>query len=365
MDYYGSGVHTVLMGLLEGISEIDTNHEFILLSGPNQSFPESLDLRKFQIVSISPSTDTPIGKLFWDHVSVGIACKRLGIDVLYSPAHVRPAYAPGKVVVHVLDMMYHRFPEYWKWTDRAYFKFAVSALTSRATRIAALSESTKRDILSILSLGEDLIKVIYPGVPNGYGIVDPIESQKIREKYHIYDPYILFVGSSHPRKNLVRLIDAYEKVAKEIPQILVLKLSTHWNDKNVRRRIEESTLKNRIAIIQKTIPPSELACFYNEADLFVFPSLYEGFGLPVLEAFACGCPTVTSNVGSLPEVAGDAAILVPPNNTEAIRNSIFLVVSNPDLRSNLRERSLHQARKFSWSIAAQETLELLEEASLC
>jgi glycosyltransferase involved in cell wall biosynthesis len=361
LKYEGSGIHTFLTGLLRGIAEIGSQHEIVLLVDPSQSLPATLDTHQFQVVPVFPHTDTILGKFWWDHVAVGRVCKSLEVDALYAPAHVRPAYAPCPVIVSVLDMMYHRFPYYWKWSDHIYFRAAVSTLTSRATKIAALSKSTKQDILSFLPVSKERVEVVYPGVPEGCQPLLPHESEGIRERYQLPNPFILFVGSFHPRKNLMGLLDAFGGIANQLPHDLVI-IGSRWSSEATLERIQSNSLVQRIRLIG-FVPWSDLPRFYNEADLFVFPSVYEGFGFPVLEALACGCPTITSNISSLSEVAGDAAILVPPDSTEDLGNAMYQVLTDAELKAELRQRALRQAQRFSWTTSAKKTIKLLEDAA--
>jgi len=150
-----------------------------------------LDNTKTIIISIDPGTNSSIGKFIWDHYAIGYACRKYHIDVLYSPSHVRPIYSPCPTVVKVLDMMYYIFPEYWNRFDSFYFQTFVSLLTSRASRISAISENTKRDIMSVLNIEENKIEVIYPGIPYGFKVVNKRESVRIREKLNFPKPYII------------------------------------------------------------------------------------------------------------------------------------------------------------------------------
>ncbi len=363
LKYEGFGMQTLLAGLLKGIEEIDTQHELVLLVESGQLLPESLPVDRFQVIPVPTYSDTAFGKLWWDHVAVGRACKKLQIDALYASAHVRPAYIPCPVVVSVFDMMYHRFPQDWPWSDQAYFRLAVSLLTSRATAIAALSKNTKQDILALLSIPEERVEVVYPGVPLEFTRLPPSDSENIRERYDLPSPFILFVGTFHPRKNLLGMLDAFEEIATEIPHDLVIIGPVVWNNQHILRRMRGSRFTDRIRFIG-FVPRSDLPLFYNQADLFVFPSLYEGFGFPVLEALACGCATITTNVSSLPEVAGDAAVLVAPGKVEELSNAIRQVLGDTELRARLRRSGLQQAQRFSWSITAHKTIALLEKAAV-
>lgn len=362
LRYKASGIQILLAELLRGLSEINHEHEIILFVDPHQPLPVSVDTRRMHIERISPKTDSSIGRFLWDHIEVGRACKRLDIDALYAPAHVRPAYTPCPVVVMVPDMMYHRFPEYWDWSDQEYFRVVVSTLTPRAAKIVALSESTKRDIVSYLSIPKDKIEVVYPGVPEGFKPVSTQESNKIREEYDLRRPFILFVGSFHPRKNLPGLLDAFEMVANRCPHDLII-VASRWSNKAIKERIRESPIAERIRPVG-FVPDGYLPLFYNEADLFVFPSLFEGFGFPVLEALACGCPTITTDVSSLPEVTGDAALLVPSGATGELSQAIYQALTDSSLNTKLRQRALQRAQIFSWTMTAHKILSLLEDAAL-
>ena len=363
LAYQNSGLNTLLEGLFRGIQQIESSHEFLLLFEPGQSIPKWLQ-EQFRVVTIQPRTQNPISRFGWDHLAVGKICKKLGVDALYAPAHVKPIYTPCPVVVCVLDMIYHLYPQFWNWSDQTYFRFMVSNFTPRATRIAALSESTKADLLALTNISEDIIEVIYPGVPEGFGIILPEESVTIREKYGLEKPFILFIGSFHPRKGLRNLLEAFERCAHLLLHELVILVSTQWEDQDIEQNLDSSKVSKRIRLLKGIVPRSELPKFLNQADLFVFPSLYEGFGLPVLEALACGCPTITTDISSLPEVAGDAAVLIPPDNTQALSDGIVQVLSDKDLRVNLKQLAVRQAKIFSWKKTAEQTIQLLEEAAM-
>jgi glycosyltransferase involved in cell wall biosynthesis len=362
LQYNASGIQTHLVGLLKAISDVRCTHEIIVLVDPNQSLPEILTSSPIEVIGIRPPTGKVLGRLFWDHVAVGHTCQRQGIDALYAPAHVRPLFAPCPVVVVIYDMMYHRFPQYWGWSDRSYFRTAVSLLTPRAARIVATSRSTKQDILSLLPVDEQKVEVVYPGVPEGFKPVSDARSREVRDRYGLTKPFILFVGSFHPRKNLVGLLDAFDEIVDTIPHDLVI-IGSRWGDKAVLERIQKGSLAPRVRLVG-FVRRADLPLFYNEADVFVFPSLYEGFGFPVLEAMACGCPTITTDVSSLPEVAGDAAILVPPNTQQDLAQAIYETVTDKELQTQLREQAIAQARRFSWTSAARQTLKLLEQAAV-
>lgn len=355
--YEGYGVQTLLLGLLRAIADLHSGHEILLVVDTTQQLPAELK-RAFRAVPLAPRPDGPAARLWWDHAAVGMLCRQLSVDALYCPAHVRPLYAPCPTVVSVPDMMYHRFPKQWAWSDQAYFRLAVSSLTRHATRIAALSEATRQDLLPLLGIPAERVEVVYPGVPVGFQPVDPASARK---RYDLERPYILSVSSDHPRKNLPGLIAAYEQIAAAVPHDLVLVGPSVWQSEETRALVADSPVARRIRKVG-VVPEADLVALYSGADLFVMPSLYEGFGFPVLEALACGCPTVTSDISSLPEVAGDAALLVAPGDTAALAAVLQRVLAEPALRAELRERGFAQARRFSWCRAATQTIGLLERA---
>ncbi|WP_165360615.1 glycosyltransferase family 1 protein [Candidatus Chloroploca sp. Khr17] len=355
--YAGYGVQTLLLGLLRAIAELDTEHELTLFVGSDQHVPEELR-GAFRIAPLAPAPNAAAARLWWDHVAIGMLCRQLGVDALYCPAHVRPLYVPCPTVVLVPDMMYHRFPEQWPWSEQAYIRCTVSGLTSRATRIAALSEATRRDLLALTATPSERVEVIYPGVPLGF---HPRSAADVSRRYDLQQPYILSVGSDHPRKNLLGMLRAFEQIAPSITHDLVLVGPAVWPSAALEQRIAASPVINRIRRLG-LVSEADLVALYSGADLFVFPSLYEGFGFPVLEAMACGCPTITSNVSSLSEVAGEAALLIPPGDTTALTAAMRRALDDSSLRVELQRRGIERAKAFSWQATAQQTLELLIRA---
>jgi len=360
LTYDGSGIQRLLMGLLQAIGHLDCGHEIFVLVKPGQKIPENLAGTPLRFFPVSSGADTLLNRMRWDHVAVGRACNTLGADVLYAPAHVRPAYAPCPVVVMVPDMMYHKFPEFWPWHDQAYFRLAVSLLTTRAARIAALSECTKQDLLSFLKVPADKVKVVYPGVSAEFRPMPLEDRNRVARTYGLHRPFILFVGSYHVRKNLKGLLEAFSRIAGGIPHELAI-VGSRWCPDEILESIERTGVADRIRLLQY-VPDAALPSLYSAADLFVYPSLYEGFGFPVLEAMACGCPTVATNVSSIPEVVGKGGILVPPGDVSALASALGQIANDLEQRAYLAEQGLIEARRFSWTKTASQMVRLWEEA---
>jgi glycosyltransferase involved in cell wall biosynthesis len=183
----------------------------------------------------------------------------------------------------------------------------------------------------------------------------------VRRKYRLFAPYIIFVGTVEPRKNLVTLVKAFAAVVKDFPHLLVLAGARGWMSEPVFAEIERQGLKDRVVHLGY-VPAEDLPALMSGAEVFVYPSLGEGFGLPPLEAMACGVPVICSNAPALPEVVGDAAILVPPTDVAALEEAIMHLLSDPDLKATLRQKGLQRSRQFSWHRTARLTLSAFEQA---
>lgn len=362
LDYEGFGIQTYLLGLLNGLAAVRPQHRITVLLSPGQSLPKELELAKIEAFGIGSAAQGSLGKLVWDHLSVGRACRTLKVDALLAPAHIRPWYAPCPVVVTVHDMLYHLQPEDWSWFDQAYFRLGVDHLTTRAALIHAVSESTRQDFLRRFDYPQDRVNVIAHGVPSGFAPQTQENGERLRQKYSLHKPYIFYAGSFHPRKNLEAALQAFEQLSGQVDHEFVIAGLPVWNEARMRQRLSSSPVAERIRLVG-LVPRAELPVFYSQAEIFVFPSRYEGFGLPVLEAMACGCPVITTTASSLPEVAGDAALLVPPGDVQALKQEMLRLLCDAGLRQELRIRSLQRASQFSWETAASQMIGLLEAAA--
>jgi glycosyltransferase involved in cell wall biosynthesis len=279
-------------------------------------------------------------------------------DVLFVPAHVLPLIHPLPSVVTVHDLGYKYFPDAHPLAQRLYLDWATRFSARAATRVIADSHATRRDLARFYHIREDRIVVVYPGRDESLHRVDPAP---VRAKYHLPDDYLLHVGTLQPRKNLLRLIEAcrVSRNACHAPFSLVLVGKAGWLSGPILAAAREHADLVRLL---DYVPDEDLAGLYSGARALVFPSLYEGFGFPVLEAMACGAPVICANVSSLPELAGEAALLIDPLDTSALASAILQVLTDSALRAALAEKGFAQIRKFSWAKAAREALAVLEEA---
>jgi glycosyltransferase involved in cell wall biosynthesis len=265
---------------------------------------------------------------------------------------------PQVIVVH--DILPLRFPTEYPW-QQYYFRYLVPALLRRARAIVAVSEHTKRDLQTFYSIDAGEIEV----VPNGYDWERyhvGLASQEMKVKYGLQS-YFLYVGNLLPHKNLHCLLRAFALIAAEVPHSLVI--AGHKDPRYHPRLAAEA---KALGITKKVrfldyVPAEDLPALYTGADVFVLPSLYEGFGLPILEAMACGTPVIASHTSSIPEVVGDAAVLVDPQDMPTLAASIHAVLANRDLREGLRQRGLARATQFSWGRTARAVLSILAKAA--
>jgi glycosyltransferase involved in cell wall biosynthesis len=269
-------------------------------------------------------------------------------------------------VVTIHDCIHLMFPQYLPNRGAlTYARLSMAIAARRATRVLTVSESSKTDIMRFFGTDPAKIDVIYNSYDERFG-TEPREDDvvRVRERYQLHDEFVLYAGNVKPHKNLERLIDAFHIVRNRGLDHLKLVMIGDDISKyaSLRRAVHQYQLHNYVRFLGY-LPEETLAVMYRLAGVFVFPSLYEGFGLPPLEAMASGTPVVTSNVSSLPEVAGDAAQLVDPYDPEAIADGIYRVLTDVDLRCELRRRGLARARQFSWEKSVRRVREIYGEVA--
>jgi glycosyltransferase involved in cell wall biosynthesis len=283
------------------------------------------------------------------------------LDIFHSPDFALPPVRQARTVVTVHDLSFMRVPECSQPSLRAYLLRVVPSSVRRADLVLADSDSTRNDVIDLLGMSPDRVRVIYPGVDACFRRVqDTATLADVRQRYRLPERFVLSVGTLQPRKNFTRLIESYARAGLDADAKLVIAGGAGWMYEDIFRRVEELRLQSAV-YFAGYVADEDLPALYTLADLFVFPSLYEGFGLPPLEAMACGTPVVTSNVSSLPEVVGNAALMVDPRDVEALANAMKRVLGEPSLRSAMVERGLAQARGFTWSRAAEELRRLYHE----
>ena len=284
-------------------------------------------------------------------------------DVLFVPAHVLPLLHPHRSVVTVHDLGYLRYPDAHTAGARHYLDWSTRWNAHQATAVLADSEATRADLVRFYGAVIEKIHVVYLGRDAGLKQVsDPLCLANVRARYGLARRYLLYVGTLQPRKNLERIVHAFERICDrpELAELqLVLAGKQGWLYETLYSQVVRAGLQGRV-IFPGYVADEDLGALLSGATAFVFPSLYEGFGIPVLEAGGCGVPVITSNTSSLPEVAGDAALLVDPLDVDAIADAMYRLVTDEALRAELARRGFENVKRFSWDKCARETLAVLE-----
>ncbi len=295
---------------------------------------------------------------FWTHLRLSREMIRHPPHLLFVPAHVLPIVHPRRSVVTVHDLGYLYYPQTYRLLDRIYLDLSTRYNARAASRLIAVSSATKRDLVERYDVPPGKITVVHSGRDESLG---PVEDrgliEAVKERYGIHGEYILHVGTLHPRKNLGRLIEAYSLLQETTRLVIAGKRG--WLYEGIFRQVEALGLTGKV-LFPGYVDQSDLPALLSGASLFVLPSLYEGFGFPVLEAMACGTPVICSFVSSLPEVTGDAALLIDPRDVESLAEAMRRLLEDEELRADLVKHGFQQVNRFSWEKCARETLAVLE-----
>lgn len=349
--------------LLAAMQEIAPQNEYLGLYHATREMSVDGELHDLK------TTRVPLGAKPW-RMSVLLAYyARLNMDrwlpssdIFHGTDHLLPPLENSRAVFTIHDLIFRFFPEYHLPLNRWFLDLMLPKFMQRADAIIAVSENTKRDVVRLMNIPAEKIFVIYEGVNPSFRPIENREAlERARAAYNLPARFILFFSTIEPRKNLVTLLDAYAGLLKQNSDIspLVVMGRKGWLYQATLQHIHDLGLTERV-ILTDWVRGEDVAAVINLATVFVFPSLYEGFGLTPLEAMACGTPVISSNASSLPEVIGDAGILIEPRDAHGFAQAITRVLNDDALRQELRARGLKQARQFTWERAARETLALYE-----
>lgn len=386
----GAGIGRYTRELVRALAALDRDNEYVLfvaigglrsLEGSGQPFSvaqfASTWPPNFRIRSV-PLSDHRLVVL-WHRLRLPLPVDLVTgpVDVFHSPDFTLPPLRHGKTVLTVHDLSFIRYPETADAGLRAYLNRAVPRSVARADLVLADSRSTRDDLVELFGTDAARIQVLYPGVESRFHPIadkdhDPIACDgtgldQIRERYGLHFPFILSVGTLQPRKNYIRLIEAFGQMkdmaaGDDVRRMrLVIVGGKGWLYEEIFARVEALGLTDAVLFLGR-LADEDLPALYNLADLFVFPSLYEGFGLPVLEAMACGVPVVCSTASSLPEVIGDAGLMVDPHDVEGLAVAMARVIADRALRARMVEKGLARARRFTWTAAAERLLDIYTPA---
>ncbi|MFQ6014412.1 MAG: glycosyltransferase family 4 protein [Anaerolineae bacterium] len=364
----GAGVGRYTRGLVDALAELDRQNEYVLLvasdskPGAAKTWPDN-----FRLVTL-PLPDR-ILTILWHRLQlplfVDLFCHKL--DIFHSPNFVLPPVRRGRTLVTVHDLSFLRYPVGAEPSLRIYLQKVVPRSVRRADKVLADSECTQNDIVELLGIPAEKVKVVYAGVDERFRpIVDGALLAEVRARYALNFSFILSLGTLEPRKNYLRLVEAYALLKarglgteNQRPK-LVIAGGKGWLYEPIFRKVDSLGLKRDVRFLG-FVPDEDLPALYTLADLFAFPSHYEGFGLPALEAMACGTPVVASDRASLPEIIGDAGLLVSPDDREGLATTMARAWGDGSLREEMREKGLEQARRFTWRGAAENLLQVYLE----
>jgi len=353
------GIGRYTYNLIKGLAKVNRENTLFVLHNPqlvNTRHPLSalVQLSKMELVRAKTPTFSPAEQWHLPELA-----RRLKLDLLHSPYYVKPYFLPCVSVVTIYDALSHRYPQYLPSTwHRLAFLITTRLAIVSARGIIATSWSTKEDLVKFFRVKEEKIAVTYLAAGEEFRPQSTKAIDEMRERYSLPKDYLLYLGINKPHKNLTRLIEAYSRL--ETDRALVLAGREDPRYRGARQAVEKLGLRGRV-IFLGDISETLLPTLYAGAELFLFPSLYEGFGLPVLEAMACGTPVVCSNTSSLPEIVGEAAVTFDPLNVVEMAQAIAKALGDEELRKEMMERGLAQAQKFSWERTACETLALYRE----
>jgi glycosyltransferase involved in cell wall biosynthesis len=349
------GVGNYVKNLIWSLSQVDSANEYLLFASRENvrhlsGLPDS-----FQI-HLAPGA--PAQRIPWEQTVLPVRLKQHKIDLYHGPAFVVPLLKTCPQIVTIHDASFRITPERHSLPRRLFYRHIVPSIMRTSDGIIAVSRSAKSDLLDVARVPQEKISVIPLGVdPHFQPVHDAYRLEYTRRKYSLPRDFILYVGMIEPRKNLDALVDAY--LADSLPSRfdLVLAGGLGWNYSGLLQKIHDSGAAEYIRL-PGYIPDADLPALYTAASAFAYPSFYEGFGLPVLEAMACGTPVVTSSVSSLPEVAGTAALFADPHDHAALASALQTLLNNQNLRTELSIRGLQRARSFTWEQTARKTLAL-------
>ena len=347
-----SGTGRYINELAKALLTNTNDHEFLFIWPDNLAAPtadcEAQLIRK---------PTAALSQLYYDHIGIDRIARDVNATIVHYPTGIGPRFSKNPFILTVHDMCFFRHPQWFSRNRSLYYHYVMAAGIRAAAHILADSQATAKDIMELMNIPESRIDVVPLGVDEHFRPASEEQKRALRETYHLPEQFFLFVGTLEPRKNLACLLQAWRRVREQAPP-MVITGRRGWGDSGVAGHETDRNL-----ILLGHIPQEHLPALYSAATAFVWPSLMEGFGLPPLEAMACGAPVLTSNTSSLPEVAGDAAILVDPLSVDAIADAMRALARNAELREELRKKGLQRASYFRWRTTAEKTIKTYEKVA--
>lgn len=350
-SYRSAGIHRYIYEVLRRLPSTAPHFAFTAFIGPRSVPPEVEGIRW---VRTAWPTHRPMARILWEQLVLPALLARGDWELLHAMAFAAPLAARLPVVVTVYDLSFVRYPEAFRAANRAYLRLFTYLTCRRAAGILAISQAARADLIRLWRLPAERIAVAYPGVDPRFRPLPVEEVAAFRARRGLPERFILYVGTLEPRKNLGVLLEAVARLSPPVPLVLVG--GRGWKP-TFLPRLQALEREGRARWIG-FVPDAELPLWYNAATLFAYPSRYEGFGMPPLEAMACGTPVIAARASSLPEVVGEAGMLVDPDDEEGWAEGIRALLRDTALREALRARGLARARRFTWEATAAATVDL-------
>jgi len=358
-NFRRAGVSHYVEALLHHLGHIDTHNRYTVyttkgVDAAALGLPANFVVRPSRFPTINPRVRIP-----WEQLIAPISLAREGADVYHGVLNVMPLCAgiPSVVTIHDLSAML--FPQTFRRINRMYTRWAINVSAKRAAHILTVSEYARQEIITHLNVPAERVTVTYDACDERFRPSSPAELAAFRQRNGLPERFFFYLGTLEPRKNIPRLLDAYAKIAHEVDAPLLIGGGKGWLYEPILAQAERLQLGDKLKFVGY-IPQEDQHLWYGAATAFVFPSLYEGFGMPPLEAMACGTPVIVSNASSLPEVTGDAGLQVDPYDVDGWADAMRRVLADRTLHADLAARGPRQAAKFSWVETAQRTLEVYQ-----
>jgi glycosyltransferase involved in cell wall biosynthesis len=347
-SYRSAGIHTYLQHSLQYLPEADPALRFTLFTAhPPGNLPKSIEVQRPRW-----NTDRPALRILWEQSTLPMVARHA--DVLHATAFVAPIVHTRPTVVTIYDVSFAVFPQFFRGFKQTYLRMGTRWSARRAQRIITISECARRDVHHLYGVPLDRIDVAYPGVDETLGRSDLDRVQEFRHAKNLPDKFLLYLGTLEPRKNLAMLVRAFAQLKRECSDAsLVLAGGIGWLADDVFAAIEACGVKDSVRL-PGFVAAEEKALWYAAATAFVFPSLYEGFGMPPLEAMACGTAVIASHAASLPEVVGEAGVLLPPADVNSWAAALKRIWTDAPYRAELADRGVRQAQQFRWRTTSRQ-----------
>jgi len=351
--YHKGGISRYIAHLIPELARLDARDEYVILHSRKDPASLATGPRQRKVSCWTPSHHR------LERLALSAEVAPLGLDLLHSPDFIPPLWGLWKSVITIHDLSFLHFPETKDAASQRYYNGQIHAAVARADAILADSESTRQDVISLLDVPAEKVTTVWAGIDARFSPTSTAEIVRVRAAHNLPGEYILFVGTVEPRKNLEGLMRAYASLLLDLHDApwLVIVGRRGWLNDPIHALPSALGIADRLQWIED-FPEDDLPALYSGASALCLPSLYEGFGFPVLEAMACGAPVVCSDRSSLPEIAGDAAILVDPDSPSSIEDGLRRALTDRALTADLRQRGFAQAARFTWAETGRKALEV-------